>query len=515
MLLSDIKPDPAPARLLCGTPSAPHCALRTMSIRYEANFDNDVLFGRGVKVKENREENSLCHKFTLRDNAGAKVSSIKILAGETVETEWLFGPATLLKTRTIIYPCSRNKCSIPCACKKCRKPALSLKCQVLASQPCSCWECLDEFEDHKNFHGCFHVKCKYCIQLIQILPNLNFWFLKLGNRPRKVLYEMAAREHFRVKDLVKNSDPPAKIHPYRTSGNTYYPTYEMFYEEEKQHMISGGLITCDECNFSVTKIEQFKEHIELNHLVSKRFFHCYVNLIKEVDHSFACSQCEANFNSITELKQHAQKEHLKTKYSCDICDKDFTRKDLLKRHKVSHFGDNEPYFCPNCDEKFTRKDARNRHIVLVHRQAFRHEDLADFVCDECDAVFTAKANLDRHKRASCNKDGSCKHVCNQCDSTFCTGKDLRHHKNKVHVVFSCDRCDELFTRQSHLQVHRENQKLLQCNECGKHFCNGKSLTNHRSSVHKHPVIDCDICGERFFVSNIHWHKLMAHKHTSE
>merc|ERR1711908_133585 len=140
------------------------------------------------------------------------------------------------------------------------------------------------------------------------------------------------------------------------------------------------------------------------------------------------------------------------------------RKYHLKRHKESHSKDHEPYLCPDCDKKFTRKDARNRHIVLVHRQAFSDKDLADFACDKCDALFTAKANLDRHKRASYNKDGSLKHTCDKCDRTFCTGKDLRHHKNKVHVVFSCDRCGELFTRQSSLQLHMENQKLLQCNE---------------------------------------------------
>ena len=143
-----------------------------MSIRYEADYTFDILYGRGTNVTDHhyyKEEKSLCHQFTINYDAKGKADSAKLLPGQAVEKEWLFGPASLRKTKTVIYPCSRNKCIIPCACRKCRIPNRgrpSLRCQVPAS--CSCDECLQEFEDHTLFHGTFHQNCKYCRQMLQI-----------------------------------------------------------------------------------------------------------------------------------------------------------------------------------------------------------------------------------------------------------------------------------------------------------------------------------------------------------
>ena len=44
---------------------------------------------------------------------------VKLIAGEVMEHESLYGPASL-KDKTLIYPCEAFKCQIECACQMCR-----------------------------------------------------------------------------------------------------------------------------------------------------------------------------------------------------------------------------------------------------------------------------------------------------------------------------------------------------------------------------------------------------------
>ena len=57
-----------------------------------------------------------CHKFTFAEPPDPKKTSVIVTPGKSVVHEWLYGPATVLETRTVIYPCVRNRCSVPCRC---------------------------------------------------------------------------------------------------------------------------------------------------------------------------------------------------------------------------------------------------------------------------------------------------------------------------------------------------------------------------------------------------------------
>ena len=95
-------------------------------------------------------------------------------------------------------------------------------------------------------------------------------------------------------------------------------------------------MTCDECNYSVQSAQQLREHIQLNHLVSKRFFHCYETGIVENQNKFVnikCSQCDYNFESKKQLKSHILRVHYEKTFECNLCDELFTRDDNLERHK--------------------------------------------------------------------------------------------------------------------------------------------------------------------------------------
>ena len=120
--------------------------------KYEADFADNVIRAEGVKLlsKKTWMMKRKCHQFALKEKTQSDPSSVRLVAGRTVTQERLYGPATLLISRTIVYTCHLFQCIIPCACKICQK--LHLKCRVPSS--CSCSECLEHFQDHNNYHVC-------------------------------------------------------------------------------------------------------------------------------------------------------------------------------------------------------------------------------------------------------------------------------------------------------------------------------------------------------------------------
>ena len=145
--------------------------------KFEADFEQNVL-----KVCVNQHHEGIikkvrCHQFSFEENPPHKdATSLKIVPGRVITSEWLYGAATMLETRTVVYPCVRFKCIVPCPCLLCRK--VHPKCRVPASQGCSCEDCLKHFQDHTRFHRTFKFGCKSCYQLMKVFPFFNFFFLE-------------------------------------------------------------------------------------------------------------------------------------------------------------------------------------------------------------------------------------------------------------------------------------------------------------------------------------------------
>ena len=152
-----------------------------MSIKFLTDFAEDTLAGKCTKKTRRSQGQSLCHKFSLNDKEAAQSSKVEVLPGKVYSEDWLFGPASLLVSRSVIYPCSRFRCSIPCPCQDCQKLCSPSPCQALApvNSPCNCCDCARRFKDHSLFHRTFHTFCKFCIQLVELFPNFKVhvgWF---------------------------------------------------------------------------------------------------------------------------------------------------------------------------------------------------------------------------------------------------------------------------------------------------------------------------------------------------
>ena len=272
-----------------------------------------------------------------------------------------------------------------------------------------------------------------------------------------VLQGRQSREHFYMKKLVVNTKPiPDALN---TNAATFYTTYEAYVEMEIMFYTNHGWLICKECSYKVLTVEQYKEHIHLNHNVSKRLFHCYDEIDHRKGETFNCFQCDAVFTSARDLTRHALREHHHVSYNCKLCPKTFTYRDNLLRHKkIVHEG--AGVTCIKCEKNFSRIDSLVEHYENIH------ENIEPLVCEDCDSNFSNLRNLQRHKYFRHDENGTPKFRCTQCGEVCCTGKLLKAHEIKNHPVsFNCNVCGSDFSCKSALDRHMKRRQHFSCDKC--------------------------------------------------
>ena len=399
-----------------------------MSYKYHVNFGQNLLVGTSSIIKKKRQEEDKCHEFSLKETT-LESSPVELVPGKTATREVLFGPASLIKCRKVIYPCTRNKCVLPCPCSICKnQPSLLLISHQELN--CSCSDCYAQFEDHSSYHATFHTSCKFCSNMMQTIPFFNFYFVKYEERV--IVHGECNTYYNRVAEWS-----PSKTCQYRTSHNE-----DLAVQIAKQEV---GKPKCEECHTIFKSSEDFKRHINNYHLTGKKFVHQY------------------------RLVRMKNKVYKITMFKCDACEEEFTAKRNLKRHVESdHFL--ESHDCQDCGKHFSRRDALKRHIEAVHSRTSEV-----FKCDLCEATFNRENNYQRHKLSFFANDGSVRNKCTWCFKDFCTEKLLRNHLREKHNYqdFSCEFCSRDFNQKSTFQMHMATRKVVECTECDESFCNKK------------------------------------------
>ncbi|CAH1109623.1 unnamed protein product [Psylliodes chrysocephalus] len=220
---------------------------------------------------------------------------------------------------------------------------------------------------------------------------------------------------------------------------------------------------------------------------------------------------------------------------CDICTKQFTRNDLLLRHRIAHAmkmenqklefdssyqldGDDDEdnyvgikdlvYACNKCDSIFVQKDDLDTHLKSHFKEEY------NVSCQICHKKFSKLAHLNRHLRSTHFIEKQYK--CEVCEKSYHRQEQLRNHMNghtglKPHI---CDICCKGFNQISNLKDHmrtHNGEKPFLCSTCGKGF---NQLGNLRQHTVRHSGIKahlCSTCGSGFASKG----ELSAHlrKHT--
>ena len=151
------------------------------------------------------------------------------------------------------------------------------------------------------------------------------------------------------------------------------------------------------------------------------------------------------------------------RYECFYCDEAFEKRSTWTRHESTHTRD-RPYRCSHkgCSWRGAFKLELKEHTRTHLGKAFK--------CDLCDKLFTLKSLVKLHKKAEHSDEPSSEHrtfKCKQCDKTFLAQRFLDLHKKVDHGFIEqfqpkrshrCQFCKKAFGYEEnfilHLKTHR-------------------------------------------------------------
>ena len=326
-------------------------------------------------------EKERCYNLEVRK----KIPELKAAwhAQASLSYQKLFGPASLLLNKVIVYPCSKFGCKVPCCCRVCRTR------QMRKIEDVNFEELITE-KNHWIYHKAWHIECKFCNNIFNIIPMFKF-FMWENDRFGGGL--------FLDQGLFKHCISTRK--------------------EEKS--LEENRYTCKDCEATFSRPQDLLRHCFSIHL----------------GQYYSCELCSTDFNRKDELKRHIHNVH---EYfsKCKDCNTKFSSEKHLRRHITARntVDGNSKHVCEICNIK-----------ACTQRSLIKHKKTHDNSCEECGHIFSRSSALVTHRK---NTRRSCK----DCDLNFCTKKSMNIHRKKHHFsVIMCNYCQEPFSTKYNLKIH--------------------------------------------------------------
>ena len=134
-------------------------------------------------------------------------------------------------------------------------------------------------------------------------------------------------------------------------------------------------------------------------------------------------------------------------WNCDICNRSFSTKQILQRHRIALHDQNKDFKCDQCDMWFS---SSNNHELIKHVNEVHH-GFKKFICDYigCSKEFSRRDALKRHQQThEAQKAKSVKQCANKQTSVQATVPS-----------FSCFECGYKFRYQTSLMLHLKSHKI--------------------------------------------------------
>ena len=213
-----------------------------------------------------------------------------------------------------------------------------------------------------------------------------------------------------------------------------------------------------------------------------------------------CKICFIELPSKNALYDHTKEAHfgLQENFKCSTCDKNFTKRDLFRKHVKAHVkrGWGQTYKCDTCEKVFSSQAAFTNHSSIHgdKEQAFKS---GSFLCDLCGSVYKTQGSFNTHRRE--RHEGSNTYKCTHCDKRFYYLSRLRRHA-VIHTkdgLRQCEICEMKFRFHYEYVAHINDHKGIEqmsCRICHRFFKKQSTLLRHMQNVHdKKNAFFCDEC----------------------
>ncbi|KAF2895092.1 hypothetical protein ILUMI_11080 [Ignelater luminosus] len=251
---------------------------------------------------------------------------------------------------------------------------------------------------------------------------------------------------------------------------------------------------CSICGEAHLFVSSFQQHMRVKHLMPDidckeyaRRVRIKVNPRMQQNYQFTClSQQQEEFSEN------------ETKYTCKVCDKEFSTSSSLQQHSKLH-DVNKKYVCEICGQRFIRKNYLSDHME-------GHSTEKNHICKFCGKAFRRRTVLRAHKRVHTHPNH---YVCEQCGRAFTNSSTLKTHRMLIHIKernFKCVICNLTFPLKSTLNKHvlrhqkRENgEKGFNCIYCEMQYRDKSSLKRHIEIKHQGRVqlVCCPDCPKKY------------------
>ena len=120
-------------------------------------------------------------------------------------------------------------------------------------------------------------------------------------------------------------------------------------------------------------------------------------------------------------------------------------KKKARKPRAAKNGLKKPYSCCECKYSCVRPAELKRHKDTVHLKLKPHK------CNQCDAAYGGKGDLNKHIKSAHEKAFDCQ----TCNKSCSTAYYLREHIKAVHEgrKVKCDYCEETFAFKSNKNDH--------------------------------------------------------------
>ena len=187
--------------------------------------------------------------------------------------------------------------------------------------------------------------------------------------------------------------------------------------------------------------------------------------------AIVCYKCRERFTEFKDYLKHRRSELSKpeppSKVKCDKCQqsisRDHFRRHMKEVHKIPQYNPlQEParkhHSCIHCDKQFTRKENMKRHVEEVHSS----QKSGRKSCGQCGKSFTLERNLTQHLEKAHSVFFST-FSCDHCKKSFKQKTSLNRHQKEKHAaddMFSCPVCNKTFVRKANLLHHNKTCQIL-------------------------------------------------------